>query len=362
MSTSEAFGWSVGLRTKTASDSDDHRSGQVYFSVRTEYSARATVILDARQHHEPDRWTHVAATYDGHGMALYVQGARVAAAAGRASQRGAVFTSASRGCRTVSLARGVAQAGFYRGAVDDLRIWNHSLAHDDIARLYRRSTVKVDAGLLFSDSLDDQTQWEAITDSRPRSVVSDTNESAQRLYLKTPACGKTVCDDPRVVSAYAERWELRLRKTLRYRVINVMNDDGSNAMVTQKQIRYQDSALRYAFRPYNISWQVETTEFRNTSLRARTVLLRCQPAKVGNGQCNPECLHDSTGGDGGDCDAERIFCDARSKGDGHCDSGCNRAYHDWDGGDCCHTPRPDVKNVCYQPTSPHRFVVNIGLH
>ena len=106
------------------------------------------------------------------------------------------------------------------------------------------------------------------------------------------------------------------------------------------------------------SWERSVVEVRNSSLRERTILLYCEPDKVGNGECNPECQHERTGQDGGDCDDDdddddREACDVQ-KGDGHCDLECNRKKHDWDGGDCCDLNATDIALTCFDPDSPNR--------
>ena len=77
--------------------------------------------------------------------------------------------------------------------------------------------------------------------------------------------------------------------------------------------------------------------------------------KVGNGRCNPECSHERTGQDGGDCDLARNPCDESKLGDGRCDAECNRAYHGWDGGDCCDSHPDNTTANCFDPASPNRF-------
>lgn len=77
-------------------------------------------------------------------------------------------------------------------------------------------------------------------------------------------------------------------------------------------------------------------------------------AKVGNGRCNPECLHERTGQDGGDCDLVRLSCDESNIGNGRCDAECNRAYHGWDGGDCCDGQLGNPAVNCFDPASLNR--------
>nr|KAG5700461.1 hypothetical protein BaRGS_013948 [Batillaria attramentaria] len=112
----------------------------------------------------------------------------------------------------------------------------------------------------------------------------------------------TLCDSPEVVLSYTENWQLRSHKQVRYRVVNLMNDDSSNPTVTDLQILKQHDSLNRAFRPYNISFKLDIHNVRNTTLRKRLIMFGCEPENVGDGICNPECMHTRTGDDGGDCD------------------------------------------------------------
>ena len=93
------------------------------------------VILDAGNVVSPGVWTHVAATYDGAAMRIYVNGVEAAEQA----QTGAVDVNSN------PLALG-AQPGigeFLNGSLDEARILNRALTADEIATDYNSGIVKV---------------------------------------------------------------------------------------------------------------------------------------------------------------------------------------------------------------------------
>ena len=106
-------------------------------------------------------------------------------------------------------------------------------------------------------------------------------------------------------------------------------------MVNLPKLNIDNSSLWLHYfncsRPYNINWKLDVLQLRNSSLRQKTILYGCEPSKVGNGVCNPQCRHVMTGQDGGDCDVTQTECSLEQRGDGSCDQGCNR-YIDINGG------------------------------
>lgn len=217
-------------------------------------------------------------------MKLYVDGAKVAVGD---DQKGALFVVSALRCKVLYLARRSSPDGtLYRGAVDELRLWNTARRHRDIVRhMYDVGPVVQETTLgetppLLQDSFVDQRAWQTAGRKAPRHVDADIDSEAGAMYLVAPPCGETVCDDPDVVRSYSRRWQLRRPKMVKYRVVNVLRSDGSSPTVTEEQIRTQHSALRLAFKPYNISWQLDVANVLNTSLRLRTILFGCDPAKV----------------------------------------------------------------------------------
>lgn len=421
--------WWLGVRTQHSGHDVGNlgattpTDARLFFSLRTARAARVSTV-SAHRRYQPSTWTHLAASYDGRKMALYVNGALLSVGH---HQSGEVFTAAAAPCKAMTLG-GLpksAPAAFshtqrnafsfrstftnFRGSVDEMRLWQRALSHGEVWQRVRavmsvsddglrvrpkqndptpsftapapegsrpshsvryasrgtgplnppeqslRNSEQIERqGLYLNDSFEGLSKWWAERDSRTaRLVLSDLNFPPHDLSIAVPLCGQTVCDNPDVVLSYVSSWQLRSSKQVRYRVINLMNDDGSNPTVTDLQILKQHDFLNRAFRSYNISFLLDVHNVRNSTLRKRLVMFGCELEHIGDGICNQECMHTQTGLDGGDCDTERLPCAAHHKGNGRCDFECNKYYHDWDGGDCC-LPGNDTHYTCYDPHSPYR--------
>ena len=140
---------------------------------------------------------------------------------------------------------------------------------------------------------------------------------------------------------------------IRYRVVNIYDDKGLNPTVSEEQIRRQHEVLNEAFSRYNISWQLSVHRVHNSTLRHRIVLVNCEPSKIGNDHCDPECEHPLTGYDGGDCRLQGR-CYSWNRKDGLCHVGCNNMLNDFDEGDCCDPDVTEVRKTCFDPDSPRR--------
>lgn len=66
-------GWSVGIRTVEPAGTKDAR---FYFMLRTDRAVKSTTVY-SHQGYRASSWTHIMATYNGHNMTLYVDGAKV---------------------------------------------------------------------------------------------------------------------------------------------------------------------------------------------------------------------------------------------------------------------------------------------
>ncbi len=66
-------GWSVGIRTVEPAGTKDAR---FYFKLRTDRAKKSTTVY-SHQRYRANAWTHLMATYNGHNMTLYVDGAKV---------------------------------------------------------------------------------------------------------------------------------------------------------------------------------------------------------------------------------------------------------------------------------------------
>lgn len=168
-----------------------------------------------------------------------------------------------------------------------------------------------------------------------------------------PPCGLTPCDNTDIIFGYNSNWQLRTPKRIRYRIVNLSDDDGKNPTVSQAQIQLQHRALTEAFQPYNITLDVSVHNVRNSSLQQRFILSNCRIGKIGNRQCDPECDHPRTGHDGGDC-LRLGPCYNWKRQDGVCNMECNSIHYDYDDGDCCDPEVTDVLKTCFDPESPDR--------
>jgi hypothetical protein len=79
---------------------------------------------------EPERWYHLVATYDGRERVFYVNGVRI----------GTFASGPLRSCRE-ELHIGALfnhRGAFFRGSIDDMRIYDRALSGDEVRRLYLR--------------------------------------------------------------------------------------------------------------------------------------------------------------------------------------------------------------------------------
>lgn len=342
-------GWALGIRALQLGGKKDAR---FFFSLRTDRAATATEVTAYHQY-RPEAWTHLAASYDGWWMTLYVDGARVGRAGG---QGGPLHSAFMASCRTLLLggdAWGTAHA--FRGHLAGLALWQGALSQPHLQHPFLEGAARGAAGLaLAAGFATPEESWAPFREGAfPQQWVLPSPPLPVLQPLGPPACGQTACDNVELVSHYNRHWPLRSGKVVRYRVVNLAEDDGGRPTVSQEQVWRQHRALSEAFRPYNISWQLSLLEVRNSSLRRRAVLLGCEPSKVGNERCDPECEHPLTGYDGGDC-RRPGRCFSWKRRDGICHMECNNMLDDFDDGDCCDPQATDVARTCFDPDSPQR--------
>ncbi|GAB0192742.1 pappalysin-2 [Grus japonensis] len=347
-------GWALGIR---ALQLDGKKDARFFFSLRTDRAAAATEVT-AYHRYRPEAWTHLAASYDGRWMALYVDGARVGRAGG---QGGPLHSAFMASCRTLLLggdAWGTTHA--FRGHLAGLALWRIALSQPHLQRRFLEGVAGGMAGLALATGFaTPEEHWTPFREGAfPRQQVLPSPPSPVLRPLGPPACGQTACDNVELVSHYNRHWPLRSGKAVRYRVVNLVEDGGGRPTVSREQVWRQHRALSEAFRPYNISWQLSLLEVRNSSLRRRTVLLGCEPSKVGNERCDPECEHPLTGYDGGDC-RRPGRCFSWKRRDGVCHMECNNMLDDFDDGDCCDPRATDVTRTCFDPDSPQRAYMSV---
>ncbi|MHC4743655.1 MAG: LamG domain-containing protein, partial [Planctomycetota bacterium] len=143
--------------------------------------------LDART--EPavlkdGRWHHVAGTYDGRVMRVYLDGAEI----GAMERRGPIVSGGDADAFIGSLGGG---GEFFQGGIDDLRIWNAAPSAGEIVKLYEKglkaelAKEKKYAGLVERIYQEKET-FAATTAAVRRNLMrleSDTPDAVERLIV-----------------------------------------------------------------------------------------------------------------------------------------------------------------------------------
>ncbi|XP_035248204.1 pappalysin-1-like [Anguilla anguilla] len=349
-------GWLLGIR---AAGEQGNRDPRFFFSLKTDRAHKATSVA-ANARYPPGQWTHLAASYSGQQMRLFVNGAQAGVSR---EQSGEVFSPLTRKCK-VLMVGGNGLSHNYRGAVEGVSLWGRAREQREIARAARARRRPGDPdGLVVHETFEHPARkWLTMKDGVfPRPVPGNPGGSLD-TSLDPPACGQTACDNVEVAASYNRFWEFRRPKTVRYRVVNVHDDAHprrARPTVTAKQIELQHRHLSEAFAPYNVSWELSVHNVYNASLRRRLVLANCDAGKVGDEECDPECNHTLTGFDAGYCRRQRADCPPGKAGDGVCDPPCNWDGHAYDGGDCCNPNVTDVTKTCFNPASPLRAYLDV---
>ncbi|XP_072854305.2 pappalysin-2 isoform X1 [Pogona vitticeps] len=346
-------GWTLGIHSQ---ENPGKKNARFFFSLRTDRIRRASTIL-AHHHYQSNTWTHLAATYDGQQMLLYLNGERVA----RSSQQlGDLHSHFMASCRTLVLGGDNLNGHNFRGHLALLTLWSIALPQEKLQRAFLRKAEDKEATPLFKARFSHlEHQWVTFKDGAYPLVESIYPPEPPILSpLMPPFCGQTVCDNVELIFHYNNHWPLRNEKVVRYRVINIYDDDGLHPVVSQEQIAHQHQMLSQAFGHYNITWQLNVYNIYSSLLRYRVVLMNCEPGKIGNEFCNPECKHPLTGYDGGDC--RRVGrCYPWERRDGVCNMECNNMLHNFDDGDCCNPEVTNVRKTCFDPDSPQRAYMSV---
>uniref|UniRef100_A0A3B5A9T4 Pappalysin 2 n=1 Tax=Stegastes partitus TaxID=144197 RepID=A0A3B5A9T4_9TELE len=333
-------GWSVGIRTVEPAGTKDAR---FYFTLRTDRAVKSTTVY-SHQRYRANVWTHLMATYNGHNMTLYVDGAKVSL------QSGNLYSPFMKTCRTLFLGSNQSDQGHsFRGHMGGVVFWGYARSHEDLLK----RPLQIDK----SEPVE-QLWMPYKAGLHPAIITTPVPEQELVSAFLPPPCGLTPCDNTDIIFGYNNNWQLRTTKRVRYRIVNLSNDDGGNPTVTQAQIQLQHQALTDAFRPYNITLDLSVYSVRNSSLRQRFILSNCRIGKIGNRQCDPECDHPRTGHDGGDC-LRLGPCYNWKRQDGVCNMECNSIHYDYDDGDCCDPEITDVLKTCFDPESPDRAYMSV---
>ncbi|KAI7812733.1 pregnancy-associated plasma protein A, pappalysin 1b isoform X1 [Triplophysa rosa] len=353
-------GWLVGV--KAISD-QANRDPRFFFSLKTDRAHKLTTIT-SNAPYVPNQWSHLAVTYNGLFMKLYVNGAQVAVSR---DQSGEIFSPLTKKCKVLMIG-GNALNHNYRGTMEHLSLWRRALTQREIIRYMagRYSNSDDLSQLVIHENFENMSRrWLTMKDgSFPSLEYSDRNlagdlSGSLDTGLKPPPCGQTVCDNVEVVTNYYQLWSFRKPKTVRYRVINIYDDEGRWPTVTEHQINLQHQHLNNAFCVYNITWERTVHNVYNSSLRNRLVLANCDISKVGDEECDLECNHTLTGFDAGDCRRQTARCPEYKQGNGVCDPECNWDNFYYDRRDCCNPNVTDVTKTCFNPMSPFRAYMDV---
>ncbi|XP_007935798.1 pappalysin-2 [Orycteropus afer afer] len=350
-------GWALGIRS---GKDKRRRDARFFFSLRTDHVKKATVVI-GHSRYQPGIWTHVAATYNGQRMALYVDGTQVASSSDQSGPLNSPFMVS---CRSLLLGGDSSEDGHYfRGHLGTLTLWSKALPQSHLQHSPKHpSEAEQLTTLILTASFDSlEEQWATFRDEKyPRLEVLRGFELMPEILspLHPPLCGKTACDNVELITQYNSHWPLRGEKVIRYQVVNICDDEGLNPTVSEEQISRQHEALNEAFSRYNISWQLSIRQVHNSTLRYRVVLVNCEPSKIGNDHCDPECEHPLTGYDGGDCRLQGS-CYSWNRRDGICHVECNNMLNDFDDGDCCDPEVANVHKTCFDPDSPKRAYMSV---
>ncbi|KAM6918678.1 pappalysin-2 [Xenentodon cancila] len=345
-------GWSVGIRTEEPAGTKDAR---FYFTLRTDRAVKSTSVR-SHQRYRANVWTHLMATYNGHNMTLYVDGAKVGESG---LQSGDLYSPFMKTCRTLFLGSKYDQELSFRGHIGGVVLWDDTLSHEALLTRPLQIDTSEPVLAMWADFTNVERLWTPYKAGfHPLVITTPVPEQELVSSFLPPPCGVTPCDNTDIIFGYNSNWQLRTPKRIRYRIINLSNNDGGNPTVTPSQIQAQHQALNEAFRPYNITLDLSVHTVRNSSLRQRFILSNCQIGKIGNRQCDPECDHPRTGHDGGDC--RRLgTCYNWKRQDGVCHVECNSIHYDYDDGDCCDPEVTDVLKTCFDPESPDRAYMSV---
>ena len=344
--------WKLGV-----SDGAKGRDSRFYFSMKT-YRVKERYRVIAHNGYRPGIWTHVAVVFNGTSLELFVNQAQVAVNHKAVSPVTAMHTKK---CEVLEMGGDSHRGRFFRGTVDDLRIWKKAKSQRDIiADMFHRELLKNHGDLVVFEKFERLHNHDSIEPSFlpvtrfvPKLLLSTVPLDSHHIELKKPFCGTTICDNPDIIKGYKANEKLREMKVLRYRLINLADDDGKNPTLTQKQIKVQDKQMNEAFSRYNITWNLNIHVVKNSTLRKKVILLNCLLRNIGDEICHKKCDLKVTGNDGGDCLPIKT-CNNKLMGNGRCDRECNNVWSNFDGGDCCDERITDTSKTCFDPKSPNR--------
>eukprot|EP00795_Rhopilema_esculentum_P005888 gene5888-11220_t len=273
----ESIIWILGL--KQMQKGHDTR---LYFSLKADRLTKLHSVV-AHESYRPNIWVHVAAVFNGTSLKLFLNQALVASSHKEFSPVSGFFPSK---CGALEVGGDSQKGLFFRGAVDDLRVWKTAKSQREIFQNMRTEILGNDENIVLYEKFEGlqnhgnfDLAFHAVTTSYPEFEPSTLPKDLHQIEVKIPFCGITVCDNPDVVRGYKENSHLRSKKTLRYRLINMANDDGSNPLLSNQEIKRKHQKLNEIFSRYNITWEISIYVVKNSSLRTNSFLFDCKPSK-----------------------------------------------------------------------------------
>ncbi|EFO20124.2 hypothetical protein LOAG_08369 [Loa loa] len=339
--------WRISIETKL----NGEHGARLAISLTPELAPESYHIRNEKAYRLGE-WIQIAIAFNSHQLLFYVNGARVGKLV---REFGVLYSEIRSACKRLYL--GTDGNRFsrdeiigFRGYIGKLRITDHFMDHSELIREQWH-------GNIIEENFADINQW--------KYLGSDLGIRKQEMLwediprnIEIPQCGQTICDNPMVASNYLRYWNLHAIKKLKYRVVVISDDDGSNVNVRTDPIMRQHVELLKIFALYNITWDLELINIRNTSLRRKTIVFGCQSSAIGNKRCDIECRHAITGDDGGDCKIQDK-CEKWMLGNKQCELECNNRENNWDKGDCCTDFTFSDNHFCIDPTSIYRRYINV---
>ncbi|CAH2315900.1 Pappalysin-1 [Pelobates cultripes] len=355
--TSDDRGWVLGIEAMSDQGTKDPR---YFFALKTD-RARKVTSISANRSYLPNMWVHLAVTYSGNMTKLYVNGAQVATSS---EQVGDIFSSLTRKCKVLMIG-GNAYNHNFRGYLEQFNLWKTARTQKEIMGDMGQASHELISSLpqlVLQEKFENvKNSWYPMKNGTyPHTETIYHHTSLLDTNLEYPQCGETLCDNLGVIATYNKIEGFRQPKVVRYRVVNVFDNNHQNPTVTKDQIELQHQKLNEAFSQYNITWELDVLERNDSFLRHRLILTNCDISKIGDVNCDPECNHVLTGFDGGDCRHPGSHVLSKKKQNGVCDMDCNNESFLFDGGDCCNPNVTDVTQTCFDPQSPHRAYLDIN--
>uniref|UniRef100_A0A7M5XC51 LamG-like jellyroll fold domain-containing protein n=1 Tax=Clytia hemisphaerica TaxID=252671 RepID=A0A7M5XC51_9CNID len=321
----------------------------VYFTMTTSQS-NSTSTIKSESPIKIQTWVHIAGSYDGHKLVLYVNQAKVAASY---EQKGIFTSNVYPKCTTLDVGGDSENHLHYRGAVDHILIVNEALNHRTISR---KPFVNLKKLFVLRENFESKYNngYHTVHGHSPGLIKREVKSEEQvEVKLEIPKCGHAICDNSEVIQNYVTHPNTYMSlKKIRYRVVLITQDDRRKCRLTTNDIQKRHKYLVSVFNRENIHLHLDIVKFRNSNLCNKTVLISCyRPCPDDTVHCQQSIPVDPVG-----CDRK---CTPDKLNNGHCDIECNNpdGNNDWDQGDCCNPKVTDVTSTCYDPKSPYRAFI-----